>query len=134
MRLFNEVRAEKRYRVEFFNSDHGVDLRLRYHAHPQRRMELRKHHALRGSGSGRRRSKFKCNTCGVHHCIIIQHNKHNSCWAKWHESKRLEPDRAKKSEYSYCKCSSIPILSRKHSRRGVESHTDHDCAEKLPSN
>lgn len=89
-RLHGLVATRKRHRVAFFNSSDGIQVRLQLQPHIQRYTIESKHCALCGTGFERRRSKFKCVTCGVHLCVRVQREKRKSCWAKWHESKRLE--------------------------------------------
>lgn len=88
-RLRQAVSNIKRNRVEFFNSPDGVRVRLQLHPHLQRFTHHKKHCALCGTGVKRSRSKFKCSTCDVHLCVRVHPEKRTSCWAKWHETKRL---------------------------------------------
>lgn len=89
-RIRNLILQSKRYRTGFFNSPDGVRVQLNEQPHTHRHTSESKHCNLCEYGLDRRQSKFKCATCGVHLYIRVQQGRRTSCWAKWHEAKRLE--------------------------------------------
>lgn len=99
VRLSDLAKRRPGRRVNFFNTSEGVRLRLNVHPHTQRHLPgTFKYCALCGSGEKRRRSCFKCGTCHTHLCVRALPNQRKSCWALWHEAKRLEPNRASAPE------------------------------------
>lgn len=90
--------GRKRRRLEFFNSDRGVTLRLNVPGHTPRQGKYQycalcgQHRDLKGS-NGKvwrgHRTTYSCQLCSVNLCVRVYSGLRKSCWSVWHSTKEL---------------------------------------------
>ena len=94
-RLISKAQSRKRYRLRFFNSPHGVALRVNLKRHDHDSMPEAKYHALCGNNTKTQfrghRTRIQCKQCNVHLRIKSWKPFKRSCWGVWHSVKRLKP-------------------------------------------
>jgi DDE_Tnp_1-like zinc-ribbon len=114
-RLLALAQRRRGKRIESFNSADGIRLHLNLIPHNQRQAPgSKKYCGLCGSGGDRHRTSFKCAACDIPLCARAHPGLRKSCWAVWHEAKRLpmrtinsnaeRPRKKRKTEHAAGEC------------------------------
>jgi hypothetical protein len=97
LRRARQAKQRKRNLFELFNTEDGLNLRLRVSAHEKTQLRETKYCALcvnnsRPEGNEFRghRSSFKCSKCDVHMCVRVYAGLFKSYWSLWHTTRDLE--------------------------------------------
>jgi hypothetical protein len=88
-RLRAAAKSKTRYRLSFFNSADGINLRLWVLGHETRHADCERHCALCGNCSNStrwrgNRSSFHCQQCDVHLSVRLHLGFRKNCWTIWH--------------------------------------------------
>lgn len=141
-KLLHEKALKRRgKRLHFFNTSEGTKLRLGVAGHNQRfKRDTPKYCALcsaSGNIDKRHRSSYYCVMCNVHLCVRLHSWKRKSCWAIFHETKRLQvpsgatsletPQRTQRNEA--CRETDTPQSGLEERRKRMQPSSDCDTLQ-----